>query len=86
MAPGQDDPVRLFVKEDEMPSRLIAAAIAWITVLAASGAGPPALDPMFPDGCVHDFGIVSRGPPVRHTFRVINTTGVRLEILSVRSG
>jgi hypothetical protein len=41
-------------------------------------------DPMFPDGLVHDFGKLPRGVQARHAFRVVNTSGVPLQILSLR--
>jgi hypothetical protein len=42
-------------------------------------------DPMFPDGLVHDFGKVPRGVQARHAFRVVNTSNVPLQIISVRT-
>jgi hypothetical protein len=43
------------------------------------------IDPrMFPDGLSHDFGTVERGTPLRHVFRIVNTTGKQLKISSVR--
>jgi hypothetical protein len=41
-------------------------------------------DPMFPDGLVHDFGILRRGVEARHAFRVVNTSNAPLQINSVR--
>jgi hypothetical protein len=40
--------------------------------------------PMFPDGLKHDFGTVQRGPEYRHTFRIVNTSNVPLQIVSLR--
>ena len=39
---------------------------------------------MFPDGLEHDFGKVKLGTIVTHAFRIVNTTGVPLRILSLR--
>jgi Ankyrin repeats (many copies)/Protein of unknown function (DUF1573) len=39
----------------------------------------------FPDGQSHDFGKVAYGAYVKHTFRLLNTADVPLEIISVRS-
>jgi hypothetical protein len=39
---------------------------------------------MFPDGVAHDFGKVTRGTQCRYAFRIINTTNVRLRIISLR--
>ena len=57
--------------------------------LAALGAGPPTAftsgdAKMFPDGRHFDFGKAKAGTIVRHTFRVVNTSDVPLEIVSVR--
>jgi hypothetical protein len=41
---------------------------------------------MFPDGLAYDFGKVQRGPLLWHTFRIVNTTGVSLEITRVYWG
>lgn len=41
---------------------------------------------LFPDGVTHDFGTVTRGPEVRHAFRIRNTTGAPLTVVSLRYG
>jgi Protein of unknown function (DUF1573) len=43
------------------------------------------VDPMFPDGVMHDFGKVKRGTVVKCTFRIVNTSRVPMRILSVRA-
>jgi hypothetical protein len=40
--------------------------------------------PMFPDGLRHSFGIVSAGTLCKHAFRIVNTTGAPLKIVSIR--
>jgi len=52
------------------------------TCLAADP--PPKIDPMFPDGTVHDFGKLPRGTQAYHAFRIVNTHNVPLRILSLR--
>ena len=54
--------------------------------LAALGAAPPVRqdDKMFPDGRNYDFGKVIRGMPVKHALRIVNTSDVTLEVVSVR--
>jgi hypothetical protein len=54
---------------------------------AQEKAKPPAEknDKMFPGGSEYDFGNVPRGLQARHAFRVVNSSGVLLRILSVRS-
>lgn len=39
---------------------------------------------MFPDGVKHDFGKVRRGPVLKHTFRIVNTSNTPLRIISLR--
>ena len=39
---------------------------------------------MFPDGFAIDFGKVPRGMQVKHAFRIINTSNVPIQIVSVR--
>ena len=41
-------------------------------------------DRMFPDGTEHDFGRVDIGTQCKHAFRIVNTSGVPLRILSIR--
>jgi hypothetical protein len=41
---------------------------------------------MFPDGLEHDFGKVQAGTQPKHTFRVVNTTSVPLEVSLRRGG
>src|SRR5262245_20083255 len=59
-----------------------------------AGPSDPALGPkqfamnppeMFPDGLEHDFGNVTRGTQCRHTFRIVSTTEVPLQIISLLS-
>jgi hypothetical protein len=38
---------------------------------------------MFPDGLEYDFGKVQRGTIAKHVFRVVNTSNVPLEIISL---
>jgi RNA polymerase sigma-70 factor (ECF subfamily) len=38
----------------------------------------------FPDGRKHDFGKVQRGALLKHTFRIVNTSDVPLQLTSVR--
>ena len=54
----------------------------------AFGAGPPVRqdDKMFPDGRNYDFGKVKMGTPVKHALRIVNTSDVTLEMISVRVG
>lgn len=40
---------------------------------------------MFPDGTHHNFGKVRLGTQVQHTFRIVNTSGVPLEIIRMCS-
>jgi hypothetical protein len=56
----------------------IMLATAMSTVL------PPELAPMFPNGVEHDFGTVRPGTQLRHAFRIVNTSNVPLQIISVR--
>ncbi len=49
-------------------------------------AGETVATGMFPDGITYNFGKVPRGPLVRHSFRIVNTSSVPLEITSVRVG
>jgi hypothetical protein len=39
-----------------------------------------------PVGLVHDFGKVTKGTQCNHAFRIVNTSGVPLRIISVRRG
>ena len=39
---------------------------------------------MFPDGRTYNFGKAKRGTIVKHAFRIVNTSNVPLEILSLR--
>lgn len=39
---------------------------------------------MFPDGRCVDFGKVPRGMQVKHAFRIVNTSNVPIQIVSVR--
>jgi hypothetical protein len=39
---------------------------------------------MFPDGRVHEFGKVQPGTQARHAFRIVNTSGAPLRIVSLR--
>ena len=50
-----------------------------LTALTCSG-----VYKMFPDGTVHDFGKVKRGTQCKHSFRIVNTSKVPLEITSLR--
>ena len=42
------------------------------------------VDPMFPDGVVHDFGKLKRGTDAKWSFRIVNNSAVPLKIVSVR--
>ena len=61
---------------------------AIITLVALAGAAPKGNDgkprektnKMFPDGLVHDFGALPRGPEAQHVFRIVNTSKVPLRI------
>ena len=41
-------------------------------------------DRMFPEGREYDFGKVTRGTLVKHTFCIVNRSGIPLQITSVR--
>ena len=41
---------------------------------------------MFPDGLMHDFGMLPMGIKAYHAFRIVNTSDVPLRISSVRFG
>jgi hypothetical protein len=61
--------------------------ITTVLILACGvGSAAPAPKPktMFPDGLEHDFGRVWRGPQLRHSFRIVNTTNRPLRIISLR--
>jgi hypothetical protein len=45
---------------------------------------PERPDKMFPDGLEYDFGKVARGTLCEHSFRIVNTSNVPLQILSLR--
>jgi hypothetical protein len=62
------------------------AVIGFLIVATALAAKvvPPQADKMFPDGRAHDFGKVPRGMLVSHSFRIANTLGVPLRIVSLR--
>ena len=64
-------------------------AVLFLTCLSLAFAPAPIWRPsssMFPDGRDYDFGKVKRGTVIKHTFRIVNTSYVPLEIVSVRSG
>ena len=42
------------------------------------------IDPVFPDGFVHDFGKVKQGSRPKHSFRIVNTSDTPLRLLEVR--
>jgi hypothetical protein len=74
-------------------TKTYATAAAFLMVLAcgASAAAPAVTDEdtkktpeAAPLGVVHDFGKVERGTIPEHTFRIVNTSDVALEITSVR--
>lgn len=66
----------------------LMAVLGW-TPLASEPVAegtPLPVNKMFPDGLDHDFGKVQRGIQARHVFRIINTSKVPLEIVSLRCG
>ena len=66
----------------------IRIALIFLTCLSLAFAPAPVPRPstsMFPDGREYDLGKVKRGTIVKHTFRIVNTSYVPLEILSVKS-
>lgn len=76
---------------------LVATTILLIASTGNGGSLPDAvqtdgtalIDPtaaMFPDGVAHDFGKVPRGPHARHAFRIVNTSSVPLQVVSLRVG
>jgi Protein of unknown function (DUF1573) len=40
--------------------------------------------PEFPDGVVHHFGKVRRGAQLKHSFRIVNTSEVPIELVRAR--
>jgi hypothetical protein len=50
--------------------------------LTAYLANKPA-DPRFPDGLTHDFGTMISGTQYTHSFRIVNTSDVALQIVSL---
>ena len=67
------------------------AVLLFCTVIVAAGSllaapVPFPRDRRFPDGVSYDFGKVLRGTQVKHTFRVVNTSSVPLQVVSLRIG
>jgi hypothetical protein len=67
------------------------ALLAVIVVVAAATASPAQKDQnwaekMFPDGVVHDFGVVPHGAQLFHRFNITNIYAVRMEITSIVPG
>jgi hypothetical protein len=72
---------------------LMALSCAIDVTKRASAAAPPVSETDAkkaaeapPFGIVHDFGKVQRGTQAEHAFRIVNTSGVPLEITSVKRG
>jgi hypothetical protein len=67
------------------------ALLAIIVAFAAATASPAQKDQnwaekMFPDGVVHDFGVVAHGAQLIHRFNITNIYAVRMEITSIIPG
>ncbi len=66
----------------------LMAILGW-TALATEPVAEGVVEPgelKFPDGFKHDFGQVPCGMKVKHVFRIVNKSGVPLEIVSLRIG
>lgn len=66
----------------------VMAVLGWTALATDPVAAGTVLvvHPMFPDGFEHDFGKVPSGVQARHVFRIVNTSKVPLEIVSLRCG
>lgn len=66
--------------------RITVLSLTCLSLAFAPAPVPRPSTSMFPDGRECDLGKVKHGTVVKHTFRIVNTSHVPLEILSVKSG